>query len=85
MENDDTRNQEPKPELENEVKQESTEETTPQTDNLSEESDNIESDNTKSETDNTKKGLFSKKGNKDKDRIKELEAEVEQVKIENAE
>lgn len=61
------------PILENEENQEKVEETTPQTDNLSE------------ETDTQKKGIFSKKNNKDKTRIQELEAEVEKMKTEKAE
>lgn len=61
------------PILENEENQEKVEETTPQTDNLSE------------ETDTKKKGIFSKKNNKDKTRIQELEAEVEKMKTEKAE
>lgn len=61
------------PILENEENQEKVEETTPQTDNLSE------------ETDTKKKGIFSKKNNKDKERIQELEAEVEKMKTEKAE
>ena len=70
MENDNTQDQV----LENEAKQEQVEETAPQTDNLSE------------ETDTKKKGgIFSKKNNKDKERIQELEAEVEKMKTEKAE
>lgn len=61
------------PILENEENQEKVEEKTPQTDNLSE------------ETDTQKKGIFSKKNNKDKTRIQELEAEVEKMKTEKAE
>lgn len=49
------------------------EETTEQTDNLTEESDTQK-----------KSGLFSKK-NKDKDKVKELEAEIEKLKAEKAE
>lgn len=69
MENENTQD----PILENEENQEKVEETTPQTDNLSE------------ETDTQKKGIFSKKNNKDKTRIQELEAEVEKMKTEKAE
>lgn len=70
MENDNTQDQV----LENEAKQEQVEETAPQTDNLSE------------ETDTKKKGgIFSKKNNKDKERIQELEAEIEKMKEEKAE
>lgn len=61
------------PILENEENQEKVEETTPQTDNLSE------------ETDTQKKGIFSKKNNKDKTRIQELEAQIEKMKEEKAE
>lgn len=62
------------PILENEENQEKVEETTPQTDNLSE------------ETDTKKKGgIFSKKNNKDKERIQELEAQIEKMKEEKAE
>lgn len=69
MENENTQD----PILENEENQEKVEETTPKTDNLSE------------ETDTQKKGIFSKKNNKDKTRIQELEAEVEKMKTEKAE
>ena len=70
MGNDNTQDQV----LENEAKQMEEVENAPQTDNLSE------------ETDTKKKGgIFSKKNNKDKERIQELEAQIEKMKEEKAE
>lgn len=70
MENDNTQDQV----LENEEKQVEEVENTPQTDNLSEETDTKK-----------KNGFFTKKINKDKEKVQELEAEIEKMKAEKAE
>ncbi len=72
MEENQEKNIQEEPVQEPEVKEEEQE----NTDNLSEKEEN---------TDTKKKGFFSKKRDKEKERVQELEAEIEQMKAEKAE
>lgn len=72
MEENQEKNIQEEPVQEPEVKEEEQE----NTDNLSEKEEN---------TDTKKKGFFSKKRDKEKERVQELEAEIEQLKTEKAE
>ena len=72
MEENQEKNIQEEPVQEPEVKEEEQE----NTDNLSEKEEN---------TDTKKKGFFSKKKDKEKDRVQELEKEIEQMKAEKAE